>query len=343
MGSWSETCFATHLPIHEGGCRIVAIPVVTMGDEFTLRAVRSGYLPVGPPVRGVYDTYGGIDIDAEDLPLLAPLIEEVKKVNRTLSHDKKDEHRSSLNGIGVAEFNRDLHEGEDLDPEDIGSYPGASTTRTRVYCGDSAWLRFPVDVFPEDAVGPPLFMELPVTWCFMLEEVYDHFLSYPYGKGYFREDANSIRTSIDDYFDYFDSYDADPADDLDLILPKDLEGLDPEVALKYLDHTVRRVKLYNNFFSKWAEDVCRVTSFKHLSIHPYMKKGISPEIRARFFDLMALLFELRAHRIVLGKSTGPQFGQWRRHQKLHTLCGKIIREEIKDYKTRNGETYKDYY
>jgi len=343
MGSWSETCFATNLPIHEGGCRIVAIPVVPVEGMSSQRVVRPNFVPAGPPVRGVYDTYGGIELDDGELEILEPLIEEIKAVNATMTYPEKDTFRGSLRGIGVAKFNEELHLGEPLPPEEIGTYEGAKTTRDYVLLGDSAWLEFPVAAFPEDDPTGST-KKYPVQWCFMLEEVYDHFLSYEFGKGFYRHDADSIRASVYEAFEIFGKLpDYDEIQVVRARTKEEVEALSSEDQKAHVELILNysELKLHQNFFSRWAEDTCYVSSFDKTAIYPFLKGGVSQEIQDRFYDLMHLMHELDQHRIVLNHSTGPQFGQYTRHQKLHTLCGKIVRAYKKDYKARNGETYKD--
>lgn len=116
MGSWSVTCCYSHLPIPtDSDKRIVGIPVYQTHQPLGLIASPcSHWRPVGPPVRGVYDNYGGIIIDDEDKPLLQPLID--MHLNLSASGVFTDEERKSfrrgLRGLEIEDPHKNMYEGE---------------------------------------------------------------------------------------------------------------------------------------------------------------------------------------------------------------------------------------
>lgn len=348
MGSWSETCFASHLPIHEGGCRIVGIPVVATGSHRNAaRVVESEYVPVGPPVRGEYDIYGGIEVDPEDEILLEPLREEARRVSATLSYNTLDSFRGSLRGIGLSKYHDELFLGKPLPPEEIGDYEGASTTRQWCMIGDSAWLHFPASVLEEDEPSGEM-KAYPVMWCFMLEEVYDHMLSLPYGEGFYRQTKDSIRTSVTKFFEHFTDPDRPDITEIEwarkTVQSEDFASLDEETRNKAAQLILMDVDLllYSNFFGRWAEDMCRVTSFRHTGIYSYCKPGakVTEYTHERFFELMHVIHSMQTLRILLHRSGGPQFGHYQKHHDFHALCKKIAQDYM-DSEAEPGEPYED--
>lgn len=59
MGSWTNTCFLSHLPM-PAGSPVVAFLLVELGQAPKFSPC-SSYAPLGLPVTGVYDDYGGVD------------------------------------------------------------------------------------------------------------------------------------------------------------------------------------------------------------------------------------------------------------------------------------------
>ena len=57
MGDWNEVCLISRMPIREGD-RIV---VIFLRKNPALRLEKDAYIPLGLPIRGKYDGYGGIE------------------------------------------------------------------------------------------------------------------------------------------------------------------------------------------------------------------------------------------------------------------------------------------
>ena len=62
MGCWNETCFISNLPIRHGDevYLFVLAPISAVNQEGPLCNPDDRYIPVGFPIAGEYDDYGGI-------------------------------------------------------------------------------------------------------------------------------------------------------------------------------------------------------------------------------------------------------------------------------------------
>ena len=293
MGSWSETCFVSNLPIHENHCRIVAIPVVHKESPGNSRALQSNYAIVGPPIRGVYDSYGGIDIDPDHADIVAPLRDAIVKNLVNVPYLEKDRYRDSLRGIGVSEENEKLHLGEKKSPKELRPDEPKDTIREWALCGDSSWLSFPDAVFPED--GDDSMSHYPVMWAFMLEEIYDHLM-------WQKPDEYGILTLelVNQAFDLIDEFGArEPV-----------------------------FKLSQNPFIRWAENVTRLTSFSHCGIGHYLVPGISRRVQKKLYKLTQLHYQLYAHRVTIHRPAGSQFGDYELHADMGDLISQIASRNL---------------
>lgn len=293
MGSWSETCFASNLPIHENGCHIVALPVIQVQGTSAIRPVKGNYMAVGVPVRGVYDTYGGVELDPEEEALLAPLKDAIAENLPNVPYKLKNVHRDTLRGIGVRALNEDLH--KDLPYN---------------FAGDSAWLQF------DFGAGPKHY---PVYWAFMRLEVYDHILSQVV-----INNEPDLRRSM---FEYFNSLGVPEITEEDL-LSQSYQDLGNYMDL---DRMLRSMRvLLNNLFTRWLQEYFQVKYDKPLTIQHYLHKDLPQDTRDRIIDLMRLFVGLYNHRIQLHRSDGPQFGQYEKHRAFHLLCLDLIQADDPD-------------
>lgn len=149
MGFWYETCFASHLAI-PGDTRVVAIPVIQVEGVLIQRITPSIWRPVGLPVRGSYDDYGGIILDDGERENLEPLVWRIEHEIQEVDKETRNRYRRGLSGLGL----------EHLAPKEQQSMWG-SQGFLRIVMGSR---------FKEIEFG---MRSCPVYWAFLREEVYD--------------------------------------------------------------------------------------------------------------------------------------------------------------------------